>query len=63
MAVPVTVWMADLDLMVPQSHGEWLASHVRGASGILKAGEGHISLLTRHIGEIVAGLARAAGSR
>jgi pimeloyl-ACP methyl ester carboxylesterase len=55
--VPVTVWRADLDLMVPPSHGEWLAAYVPAATGISKEGEGHISLLWRYIDDIVAQLA------
>ncbi len=60
-SVPVAVWRADLDLMVPPSHGEWLASHVPGATGFLRQGEGHISLMSRGIGDIVARLAADAG--
>jgi pimeloyl-ACP methyl ester carboxylesterase len=60
-AVPVTVWRAGQDLMVPPTHGEWLAAHVPGATGVLKAGEGHISLLEHDIDEIVDRLARDAG--
>jgi pimeloyl-ACP methyl ester carboxylesterase len=51
--VPVSVWWADRDLMVPPTHGEWLVAHVPSAKGILKVGEGHISLLVDHIEEIV----------
>jgi pimeloyl-ACP methyl ester carboxylesterase len=55
--VPVSAWRADLDLMVPPSHGEWLAAHVPGSSGIAKEGEGHISLLLNYIDDIIAQLA------
>jgi pimeloyl-ACP methyl ester carboxylesterase len=61
MEVPVRVWWADQDLMVPEAHGVWLASHVRGAVGVALSGEGHISLLSRHVDDIVAGLAGDAG--
>jgi len=47
-AVPVTVWQGDLDLMVPFAHGQWLARHIPGAQARLLSGEGHISLLTRY---------------
>jgi pimeloyl-ACP methyl ester carboxylesterase len=63
MPMPVRVWFGDEDLMVPSSHGEWLAAHVRGARREFRAGEGHISLLPHHIGEIVAGLAADAQRR
>jgi pimeloyl-ACP methyl ester carboxylesterase len=47
-AVPVTVWQGDLDLMVPFAHGAWLAAHIPHAAARLLPGEGHISLVTRH---------------
>lgn len=53
LSVPVSIWWAGRDLMVPASHGEWLAAHVAGAAGFCREGEGHISLLVEHIGEIV----------
>lgn len=62
MKVPVTVWRAELDLMVPPAHGEWLASHVAGAEAVRVAGEGHISMVTRHLDEIVDKLAADAKS-
>ncbi len=62
-SVPVAVWRADLDRMVPPSHGEWLASHVPGSTGFLREGEGHISLLSRGIGDILARLAADAGTQ
>ena len=53
MAVPVTVWAAGRDLMVPASHGKWLAANIPGAELVELAEEGHISLVTRHMDEIV----------
>jgi pimeloyl-ACP methyl ester carboxylesterase len=61
--VPVRVWWTDLDLMVPPSHGEWLATHVAGARPAYVGGEGHLSLLARYAEEIVAGLAADAGGK
>ncbi len=55
--VPVAVWRADQDLMVPPSHGEWLATHIPTAAGVPIDGEGHVSLLSRYIDDIVARLA------
>lgn len=52
-AVPVTVWQGDLDLMVPFAHGEWLADAIPGAERRLVAGEGHISLVADRVDEIV----------
>src|SRR6478609_2414051 len=46
-SVPVAVWQGGEDLMVPRSHGEWLAAHVPGARPRLLDGVGHVSLVAR----------------
>ena len=46
-AVPVTLWQGDLDLMVPPTHGQFLARAIPGARLEFARGHGHISLLTR----------------
>lgn len=61
MEVPVRVWRAGQDLMVPPAHGEWLARHIPGAHAEYLPEEGHISLVTDHIEEIMDGLATDAG--
>jgi pimeloyl-ACP methyl ester carboxylesterase len=61
LAVPVTVWQGDLDLMVPAAHGRWLVEHIPGARARLAPGHGHISLFTTYREEIVADLIRNAG--
>ena len=61
-SIPVSTWGAGLDLMVPPAHGRWLARNVPGAKMIELPEEGHISLIVRHLGEIVGGLAGAARS-
>jgi pimeloyl-ACP methyl ester carboxylesterase len=61
-SVPVAVWRAEFDLMVPPSHGEWLADNIPTAEGILLGGEGHISMMTNHLAEILDDLAERAGS-
>jgi pimeloyl-ACP methyl ester carboxylesterase len=43
-AVPSYVWQGSDDLMVPFSHGEWLAAHVPGVEAHLEQGEGHLSV-------------------
>lgn len=43
-AVPVSIWQGSEDLMVPFSHGQWLAAHVPGATTHLEQGEGHLSM-------------------
>ena len=50
--VPVAVWQGREDLMVPASHGEWLAAHVPGARPHLLEGVGHVALVAR-VGEIL----------
>ena len=43
-SVPTMIWQGSADLMVPFSHGQWLASQLRGASAHLEEGEGHLSV-------------------
>jgi len=61
-SVPVMIWQGSADLMVPFSHGQWLASQLPGASAHLEEGEGHLSVglgaLDRMLDELV-----TAGSR
>ncbi len=50
---PVTVWQGDLDLMVPFTHGAWLARAIPGATLRAVPGHGHISLVTQYRGAIL----------
>lgn len=50
---PVAVSQGRLDLMVPYSHGEWLQSHITGSIPRLLQDEGHISLLTTRLGDVI----------
>ncbi len=59
---PVTIWQGDLDLMVPQAHGRWLAAHVPTATARMAPGHGHISLMTRFRAEILDDLAHSSGA-
>jgi pimeloyl-ACP methyl ester carboxylesterase len=43
-SVPALIWHGSADLMVPFSHGQWLASRIPGASAHLEEGEGHLSV-------------------
>jgi pimeloyl-ACP methyl ester carboxylesterase len=43
-SVPAMIWQGSADLMVPFSHGQWLASQLPGASAHLEEGEGHLSV-------------------
>jgi pimeloyl-ACP methyl ester carboxylesterase len=42
--VPTMIWQGSADLMVPFAHGQWLATHVPGATAHLENGEGHLSI-------------------
>ena len=57
-SVPAMIWQGSADLMVPFSHGQWLASQLPGASAHLEEGEGHLSVglgaLDRMLDELVA---------
>jgi pimeloyl-ACP methyl ester carboxylesterase len=43
-SVPTMIWQGSADLMVPYSHGLWLAAQLPGASAHLEEGEGHLSV-------------------
>ncbi|MDX6626016.1 MAG: hypothetical protein QOE56_1005 [Solirubrobacterales bacterium] len=59
--VPTTVWQGTEDRFVPKQNGEWLAAHIPGARLRLLAGEGHLSLVSRHYGAVLDDLIAAAG--
>ena len=42
--VPTYLWQGSADLMVPFSHGEWLAERIPGVVPHLEQGEGHLSI-------------------
>jgi pimeloyl-ACP methyl ester carboxylesterase len=58
--VPVSVWQGDQDLMVPPSHGRWLAARLPRAHGHLHPDEGHLSLAVGAMDRVVADLASLA---
>ena len=46
--VPVEIWYGDLDLMVPPTHGAWLARTIPDANPVHLPNEGHVSLVVAH---------------
>jgi len=58
-SVPTYLWQGSEDLMVPFSHGEWLAAHIPGVTAHLEPGEGHVSIavgaLDRMLDELIRG--------
>jgi pimeloyl-ACP methyl ester carboxylesterase len=51
--VPVTLWHGGADLMVPFSHGQWLAKRIPGVVAHLDAVEGHFSVRLTHMAEML----------
>jgi pimeloyl-ACP methyl ester carboxylesterase len=60
-AAPTAIWQGDQDLMVPPSHGAWLAAHVPGARAHLRAGEGHLAFAADTYGLVLDDLLDLAG--
>ncbi len=56
-AIPVHFFYGDEDLMVPPPHGQWLSTHVPGATTSHHPKDGHISIFANHLGDVAAALA------
>ena len=52
-STPVSLWQGSQDLMVPRTHGEWLATYLPNVTPHLLSDEGHLSLITRHFGAML----------
>ncbi len=50
---PVSLWQGSEDLMVPFSHGQWLAEHIPGVQAHLETGQGHLSINVGSIDRIL----------
>jgi pimeloyl-ACP methyl ester carboxylesterase len=59
--VPVGVWQGGQDLMVPGTHGAWLAAHLPAARTHLLPDEGHLTLAVTVFSDIVAEVLELAG--
>lgn len=55
--VPVSLWFGDADLMVPPSHGHWLAKAIAGATVHHHPAEGHLSIMSRYASTLATELA------
>lgn len=62
-AVPVSVWQGDDDMMVPFAHGQWLARQIPGAIAHLLPGEGHLTIAETMLGDVLDELVALAGRR
>jgi pimeloyl-ACP methyl ester carboxylesterase len=58
---PVAIWQGRQDRMVPYAHGEWLSSRIPTAVPRLFEDEGHISLMTARMHDIIGDLTTLAG--
>jgi pimeloyl-ACP methyl ester carboxylesterase len=56
--VPTQVWQGNQDLMVPFSHGAWLAERIPGAEPHLVPEYGHLTVVFRHLTEVHTWLAQ-----
>ncbi|HVS84066.1 MAG TPA: alpha/beta hydrolase [Gaiellaceae bacterium] len=51
-AVPTLLWQGVQDLMVPVSHGRWLAERIPGVEAHISEEDGHLSIAVGRLGEI-----------
>ena len=59
-SIPTIIAHGTADLLVPCSHGQWLASHIHDAKARLEDGDGHFSLTLRALDRMLDELANAA---
>lgn len=50
--VPALVWQGERDFFVPPAHGRWLIQRIPGVDGRVTAGDGHLTLTARRVGEV-----------
>ncbi|MCY0901625.1 MAG: alpha/beta hydrolase [Firmicutes bacterium] len=55
---PLQIWQGEQDLMVPLSHGQWLARHMIDADARLSAQDGHLTLYADRVADVHAWMAK-----
>ena len=60
--VPLLIWQGHEDLMVPPSHGEWLAARADGAEVHVSPEDGHLTLLEHRVAAVHEWLLARAGA-
>jgi pimeloyl-ACP methyl ester carboxylesterase len=60
--VPLLIWQGHEDLMVPPTHGEWLAARADGAEVHLSSEDGHLTLLEQRVAGVHEWLLARAGA-
>ena len=60
--VPTFLWHGDSDLLVPFSHGAWLARHLPAVTPHLQLREGHLSITAHHVEAMIAEVVASLGS-
>ncbi len=61
-SVPVLLWQGHQDLMVPPTHGEWLAKAIPGVDARILPEEGHLTLMLNRVADTHQWLKHRAGA-
>jgi pimeloyl-ACP methyl ester carboxylesterase len=56
-SVPVQIRYGAHDVLVPTPHGEWLSTHIRGATAIVNEASGHMATPDQHLEQLLEFLA------
>jgi len=58
--VPIAIWFGDDDLMVPPTHGRWLAANIPTATEVFHPGHGHFDMVLTDGAQLAADLSAMA---